>query len=126
MKQHTDKWRFDREFQVGDLVYVKLQPYRQKSVVNKKCLKVFAKYFGPYKILSRIGLVAYKLELHSGKKVHLVFHVSQLKKHLSNAPAQIHLPLLDSAGIIAKEPLTILDKRMNKCRGQLCTEIIIQ
>ena len=107
-------------------MYVKLQPYRQHSVVNRKCLKLSAKFFGPYKILSRIGLVAYKLELPSGAKVHPVFHVSQLKKHLGNAPAQGHLPFLDSARLIAKEPLAILDRRMNKRRGQLCTEVLVQ
>ena len=39
--------------------YVKLQPYRKKSVANKKCLKLATKYFSPYKILDRIGAMAY-------------------------------------------------------------------
>ena len=48
MKHQTNKRRFDKEFQVSDFVYVKLQPYRQKSVVNRTCLKLSAKYFRPY------------------------------------------------------------------------------
>ena len=126
MKVQADKGRSDREFQVGDLVYVKLQPYRQNSVVNRKYLKLSARYFGPYKILDRMGKVAYKLQLPFEAKVHPVFHVSQLKKHIGHEPVQQSLPLLDNAGMIAKEPLAVLDRRMVKRRGQACTEVLVQ
>lgn len=79
MKHQADKARTDREYKVDSFVYVKLQPYRQKSVVNRKFLKLSTKYFGPYKILERIGAVAYRLEFPPGAKVHPVFHISQLK-----------------------------------------------
>ena len=54
MKQQEDKGRSDRNFQVGDLVYVKLQPYRQKTIANRACLKLSAKYFGPYKVCAKV------------------------------------------------------------------------
>ena len=82
MKQYADKGRSNREFSIGDLVYVKLQPYRQLTVVHHKNLKLAAKFFGSYKVLERIGVIAYKLELLVEAKIHLVFHVSQLKLHI--------------------------------------------
>ena len=89
-------------------------------------MKLAARFFGPYKILARVGAVAYRLELPLGAKVHPVFHVSQIKQHLGNTSAQKHLPIMDKTGLIAKEPLSIMDRRMNKRKGQLCTEVLIQ
>ena len=98
MKQQADRKRLDRSFEVGDLVYVKLQPYCQTAIANRQCLKLSARYFGPYAVLAKVGMVVYKLDLPSTSKVHPVFHVSQLKRHVGPCDSQSHLPLLDEAG----------------------------
>ena len=126
MKKQADKKRSDRHFQLGDLVYVKLQPYRQTTVANRQCLKLFARFFGPYQVLEKIGEVAYKLQLPPDSKIHPVFHVSQLKKHVGLAQTQSTLPLLDDVGLIAKEPISILDRRMVKKPGHAVTEVLVQ
>lgn len=64
---------------MGELVLLKLQPYVQSSVVNIPCHKLAYKYFGPFKVLQRIGAVAYKLQLPDNSLVHPIFLVSQLK-----------------------------------------------
>lgn len=76
MKFFADKRRTEREFVVGDWVYLKLQPYRQTSLALRRNLKLSSKYYGPYLILEKVGLVAYKLALPMQSKINLVFHVS--------------------------------------------------
>jgi len=57
MKHQADKNRSKREFVVGDLVYVKLQPHIQTSVATRANHKLAYRYFGPFQVLERIGAV---------------------------------------------------------------------
>ena len=78
MADQANKHRLDKEFQLGEWVLLKLQAYRQNTVSNRRCHKLSRQYYGPFKIIDRIGKVAYKLELPEGACIHLVFHVSLL------------------------------------------------
>jgi hypothetical protein len=81
MKQQADQHRSERSFEVGDCVFLRLQPYKQMSLKQaKKDNKLSPKYYGPYKVLQNIGTMAYKLELPASSRVHPVFHVSCLNK----------------------------------------------
>ena len=85
MKQQEDQHRSEWIFNVEDWVFLRIQPYKQKSLKNtNKDNKLSAKYYEPYKVLQNIGSMAYELELPASSRVHLVFHVSCLKKVISD------------------------------------------
>jgi hypothetical protein len=109
MKKHADKHRSERTFNVGDLVFL-LQPYVQASLAPRAHQKLSFRYFGPYKVLSRIGSVAYELELSASSTVHLVFHVSLLKPAPQKKQALSPLPDYDD-GLQFLE--AILQRRMH-------------
>ena len=64
--------------------------------VDLKTIKQFFRSIGPYKVLQRIGSMAYKLEFPPSSHVHLVFHVYFLKKVIGDKiPVQTILPKIN-------------------------------
>ena len=99
MKKYADRNRIDRQFQEGDMVYLKMQPYRLAAFNIRSGLKLATKFYGPYRILQKIGNSSYKLQLPARVQIHNVFHFSQLKRHLGpNAVPDPDLPLVDATG----------------------------
>lgn len=92
MKQSADKKRKDIEFQVGELAYVKLRPYRQLTLAKRLNEKLAPRFYGPFLVVERIGPVAYKLELPATAKIHPVFHVSLLKKAVGSLSVASDIP----------------------------------
>ncbi|WVZ53030.1 hypothetical protein U9M48_004021 [Paspalum notatum var. saurae] len=109
MKKQADKGHSEREFQVGDLVFLKLQPYVQSSLAPRANQKLAFKFFGPYQILSRVGSVAYKLQLPASAAIHPVFHVSQLKRAVGSGFTAS--PILPDPSFEWSIPLKILGRR---------------
>ena len=75
----TDRHMIDMEFSLGDEVYLKLQPYKQKSLGLRSHLNISPRFFGPFKILQRIEKVAYKLDMPLYSQIYPVLQVSCLK-----------------------------------------------
>ena len=83
-QSYADKRRKPLEFQVGDRVLLKVSPWKGMVRVGKRG-KLNPRYIGPFEILARIGPVAYKLKLPQElQSVHDTFHVSNLKKCLTD------------------------------------------
>jgi hypothetical protein len=127
MKSNADKHRTEKEYQVGDKVLLKLQPYAQASVVNRPYPKLAYKYFGPYTILARIGRAAYRLELPADSQVHDVFHVSQLKDYRSDfSPVFAELPKFSALDVLNTEPELVLDRRLVKKGNAAVPQVLIK
>nr|GEV90258.1 putative reverse transcriptase domain-containing protein [Tanacetum cinerariifolium] len=104
------------EFQVGDRVMLKVSPW--KGVVHfGKRGELNPRYIGPFKVLAKVGIVAYRLKLPEQlSRVHSMFYVSDLKKCLSDEQLAI---LLDEKHIYEKlcfieEPLEIMDHKIKR------------
>jgi len=110
---------------MGNLVYLKIQPYKQMTLANTSFHKLASRYYGPCRILERTGTVTYKLEHPTGIKIHDVFHVSLLKKHLCDHIVYKDLPVYTEDGSIQLKPVALLDKRMKKANRPI-TEVLIQ
>ncbi|GJT15502.1 putative reverse transcriptase domain-containing protein [Tanacetum coccineum] len=105
-KSYADLKRKPMEFQVGDRVMLKVSPW--KGVVRfGKWGKLNPRYVGPFKVLEKVGSVAYKLELPQElSMVHNTFHVSNLKKCYSDEPLSVLLEGLhvDASSVLWRNP----------------------
>ncbi|KAL4196367.1 hypothetical protein AMTRI_Chr04g245810 [Amborella trichopoda] len=80
MKKFYDAHWTDMSFEVGEFVYLRLQPHRQVSVALCKNVKLSPRYYGSFGIIQKVRTVAYKLNPPSESRIHPVFHISYLKK----------------------------------------------
>ncbi|GKB16252.1 hypothetical protein Tco_0850175 [Tanacetum coccineum] len=117
-KSYVDKRRKPLEFEVGDRVLLKVSPWKGVVHFGKKG-KLALRYVGPFKILERIALIAYRLRLlEELSSVHDTFHVSNLKKCL--ADANLHVPIdeikVDKTLCFVEEPVEIMDREIKKLK----------
>jgi hypothetical protein len=85
------------------------------------------KFYGPYQIIKRVGPVSYKLALPTTSKIHLVFHVSCLKKVVGqNCRVQTILPELDEEGSLWLQPESVLNVCEHHLHGRTIKEVLIK
>ena len=116
-KQYANKHREERTFQVDDLVYFRFHPYKRTSLKRNGAEKINPRYYGPYKVIQKIGEVAYELELPKGSKIHNLFHVSCLNKYTGQQIVILDtLPPLDDEGQLTLIPEKVLNTRERRLR----------
>ncbi|XP_076930103.1 uncharacterized protein LOC143594749 [Bidens hawaiensis] len=117
-KSYADVRPKPLEFEVGDMVLLKVSPWKGAIRFGKKG-KLSPRYIGPFEVLERIGAVAYrlKLPLELGN-IHDTFHVSNLRKCVANESLVIpHEEIkLDEKLKFVEEPLEVVDRQVKKLR----------
>ncbi|GKE35726.1 putative reverse transcriptase domain-containing protein [Tanacetum coccineum] len=106
------------EFQVGDKVMLKVSPWKGVVRFGKRG-KLNPMYVGPFKVLEKVGSIAYKLELPQElSRVNNMFHVSNLKKCYADEPLAVPLDGLhfDDKLQFVKELVEIMDREVKKLR----------
>lgn len=127
MQHLANAKRCNLEFQVGDQVILKLQPYRQHTAFGRAVHKLSCCFFGPYQIEQKLGPVTYKLKLLEGTRIYPIFQVSLLKKKLRNFVMSIQkLPPTTEKGDIILQLETILKTCWIKRDSKFVEESLIK
>ncbi|GJV02961.1 hypothetical protein Tco_1336530 [Tanacetum coccineum] len=110
-KRYADRKRKPMEFKVGDRVMLKVSPWKWVVRFGKRG-KLNPRYVGPFKVIAKVGKVAYRLELPQElSRVHHTFHVSNLKKCYIDEP--LVMPLegihVDNKLQFVEEPVKIME-----------------
>ncbi|XP_070025981.1 uncharacterized protein [Nicotiana sylvestris] len=119
-KSYSDVRRIDLEFKEDDWVFLKVSPMKGIMRFGKKG-KLSSRYVGPYKIIQRIGQVAYKLKLPPEMSlVHPFFHVSMLKKVVGDPSTIVAIKTIEVNDELSYEevPVAILDRQVQKLRNK--------
>lgn len=93
MKKYADLKRRPFEFEIGNWVWLRLQPYRQNSVSRRSCVKLAKRYYEPFKIEHKVSAVAYHLKLPPESSIFPVFHIALLKPFHGDNPEKMISPL---------------------------------
>ncbi|GKB76809.1 putative reverse transcriptase domain-containing protein, partial [Tanacetum coccineum] len=113
-KSYADVRRKPLEFQVGDKVTLKVSPWKGVIRFGKRG-KLNPRYIGPFKVLPKVGIVAYRLELPQHlSRVHSTFYVSNLQNFLSDEPLdEIHI---DDKLHFVEELVEIMDRKVKRLK----------
>nr|XP_016442347.1 PREDICTED: uncharacterized protein LOC107767768 [Nicotiana tabacum] len=115
-KSYADKRRRDLVFTIGDKVFLRVSLMKGVMLFGKRG-KLSPRFIGPYEILDRVGVVAYRLTLPPELSfIHPVFHVLMLRKCISDSSQMIEAPTipLDKRLSYEEEPMVIVDKQIRK------------
>nr|GFB96310.1 putative reverse transcriptase domain-containing protein [Tanacetum cinerariifolium] len=117
-KNYADRKRKPMELEVGDRVMLKVSPWKGVVRFGKRG-KLNPRYVRPFKVLAKVGKVAYKLELPQElSRVHHTFHVSNFKKCYSDKSLVMPLEVvhIDDTLQFVEEPVEIMEREIKRSK----------
>ncbi|KAE8683877.1 hypothetical protein F3Y22_tig00111166pilonHSYRG00229 [Hibiscus syriacus] len=111
-KSYTDKRRKNIEFEVGDQVFLKVSPWKKVLRFGRKG-KLSPRFIGSYRILKKVGPVAYQLELPPQlSRIQDVLHVSMLRRYRPNPDHIIQVDEVELRPDLSyeEEPIQVLER----------------
>ncbi|KAG8493000.1 hypothetical protein CXB51_010222 [Gossypium anomalum] len=117
-KSYGNLKRKEIEYSIGDMVFLKVSPWKKILRFGKKG-KLSPWFIGPYRVLKRVGLVAYQLELPLElDSIHDVFHVSMLRRYCSDLTHVVPVAEIEVQidFTFEEEPMQILDREVKVLR----------
>nr|GFB38983.1 putative reverse transcriptase domain-containing protein [Tanacetum cinerariifolium] len=117
-KSYIDRRAKPLKFKVGDMVLVKVSPWKGVVRFGKRG-KLSPRYIGPFKILARVSPVAYMLVLPEGlKEIHNTFHVLNLKKCLAEGDIVVLVDeiQLDDKLHMIEEAMEVVDREVKRLK----------
>ncbi|KAK1424176.1 hypothetical protein QVD17_19496 [Tagetes erecta] len=127
-KSYADKRRKNIVFQVGDKVMLKVSPW-EGIIRFRKRGKLSPRYIGPFRIVARVGDVAYRLDLPEELSgIHPTFHVSHLRKCLVDESMEVPYDDLeiDERLNYVEQPIAILEEKEKRLRNKTVKQVKVQ
>jgi hypothetical protein len=89
MSTTYNKTHREESFQIGDLVYLDSEHIKRPSTPSNTTSKLQPRFLGPYKIRDKPSKLNYTLDLPPGSRIHPVFHISKLRRHIMRDKAAL-------------------------------------
>ena len=113
-KSYADAHKTNRRYEVGDQVFIRIK-LNKSTIRFRKGTKLSPRFIGPFKVVERVGPVAYRLALLPHlHRIHNVFHVSVLRHYIADKSHNLQWKELQVSdeGFVSVEPLRILERRV--------------
>jgi hypothetical protein len=127
-KNYADQKRKPMEFKAGDMVMLKVSPWKGIIRFGKRG-KLSPRFIGPFKVLERVNQQAYRLELPPELDgIHNTFHVCYLRKCLAEEKSVIPIEdiSVDPKKKMVDEPVEIIGRKQKKLRNKLIDLVLIK
>ena len=119
-KSYADLKRKDIQYEIGEKVFLKVSLWKKVMRFGRNG-KLSPRFIGPYEVIKKMGLVAYRLALPPKlENIHNIFHVSMLRRYRSDPSYVVSLEIIELRPDLTyeKEPVEILAREVKELRNK--------